>query len=191
MLLFGDIPLGLHITAGSLGGNLHNSYLEYDTQVSIFKAVEIHNQKLCHTGNYVSFKTEDDEVIITLCIIIHQYCDKYYKVKIGKLASCVKENSTGESFCVVNLMEYFLLGGTPITNEMDCPLVENTHRFEVVSSVCIIRSISILHACGSSCTFVHNQKTTIEREEVTVKNFRTIKHDQNNNMYFINIYCMA
>ena len=64
---FRNVPLvshHLHIsTAASIGGNLHNEYnIESDTKVGIYKAVEIHNQKLSHVGNYVAYKKEDRKV---------------------------------------------------------------------------------------------------------------------------------
>ena len=81
-------------------------------------------------------------------------------------------------------------GGIPLINELDCPYIEQSDRYEVVPSTFILGSVSLIHTCGSSCTFTYNQKTTIEREEVAVKHFRTVKHDYSNNIYFINLYCM-
>ena len=81
-------------------------------------------------------------------------------------------------------------GGIPIVNECDCPYIEEIEKFEVVPSTYILGSVSLIHACDRSCTYTYNQKTKIEREEVAVKHFRTIKHDFTNSTYFINLYCM-
>lgn len=66
---FRDVPLmshHLHIsTAASIGGNLHNEYIESDTWVGVYKAVEIQKQKLCHIGNYAAYKKEDGKVIFS------------------------------------------------------------------------------------------------------------------------------
>ena len=55
------MPLTAHshrLCATSLGGNLHNEYIENDTTVAIYKAVEIKQQKLCHVGNYVAYQID-------------------------------------------------------------------------------------------------------------------------------------
>ena len=39
----------------SVGGNINNSYLEYDEEVSLFKAVMGHKKKLCDVGDYVAY----------------------------------------------------------------------------------------------------------------------------------------
>ncbi len=67
VLQFRDTPLTSHhqhmSTAASLGGNLHNEYVEMDTPVALYKAVEMQNQKLCHIGNYIAYyRQEDGEV---------------------------------------------------------------------------------------------------------------------------------
>ncbi len=111
------------------------------------------------------------------------------QVGFGMLTSCVKVTATQKSYIIINIFECIQAGGIPITNEVDCPLLEKTGKFEVVSPVYILGSISVIHACDSSCTFTFNQQTTIEREEVAVKYFRTVKHNYNNSMYFINLYC--
>lgn len=55
-----DVPLESNsITPNSIGGNFHNVYLERNSLVSIYKAVEDPNHKLCHVGDYVTYKGEE------------------------------------------------------------------------------------------------------------------------------------
>ena len=55
---------------GSLGGNIHNEYVESDAEVDLFKAVELRDQKMCYNGSFVAYKRirdddddEDDEEV--------------------------------------------------------------------------------------------------------------------------------
>ena len=71
---------------------------------------------------------------------------------MGRLVSCVEEISTKQSFCIIKKMDLCTAGNIPIMNELDCPLIEESHRYEVIPSVSVLHSISILHECGTSCT---------------------------------------
>lgn len=117
------------------------------------------------------------------CIII-----SYSKVKFGKLTSCFKISTTDESFLLIQKLERFLVSNIPIWNELDCQLIEETHRHEVISSMTILGSISIVHQCGSSCTVTHTQTIPVEREQVLLQSTQGVKHDRNNKMYCINSY---
>ena len=54
---FFDVPLTSHHShikkVLSVGGNLHNNYIETLSTVAIFDALEEKEQKLCHVGDYV------------------------------------------------------------------------------------------------------------------------------------------
>ena len=41
-------------------------------------------------------------------------------------------------------MDLCTAGNIPIMNELDCPLIEESHRYEVIPSVSVLHSISIL-----------------------------------------------
>ena len=41
-----DVPLKKALKVGSVSGNLHNEYLGIDTEVALYKAVEVQNQNL-------------------------------------------------------------------------------------------------------------------------------------------------
>ena len=42
---------------------MHNDYISGSDMVSLFKAVQVQQEKLCHVGDYIVYKTEElDEV---------------------------------------------------------------------------------------------------------------------------------
>ena len=100
----------------------------------------------------------------------------------------MKVITTNDSYIIVNTMECLKLGDLPIINHIDCPLIEQTERYELLPSTNIHGPISIVHACGNSCV-ISNNEVNIEREAVVVTSFKT-KHDFKNTLYVINIYCM-
>ena len=87
-------------------------------------------------------------------------------------------------------MEIITVGGAVINNELDCPLLELSHRCEVITSTSILGCVSVLHECGSSCKIKTTARACIEREFVTVKSRKILEHDKRNNFYCFNIYCM-
>ena len=95
-----------------------------------------------------------------------------------------------ESYCIVNTFDTIDVGGHQLINEFDCPLLELTEKFEVVPSVDVLKSVSVIHACSGTCISTPKKRTLLEREEVEVKTLKTIKHDYTNNMFFLNLYCI-
>ena len=67
--------------------------------------------------------------------------------------------------------------------------IEESHRYEVIPSVSVLHSISILHECGS-CTLQTSLKTCMEREDITITSRYMIKHDKKKKFYCINSYCI-
>ena len=45
------------------------------------------------------------------------------------------------------------LEGDPVKNETDCPLMISTDTVFTVKSSAVLKAVSILHECGSSCKF--------------------------------------
>lgn len=41
---------------------MHNVYLPSYCQVSLYKAIEVKKQKLCHVGDYVAYKGEEEDL---------------------------------------------------------------------------------------------------------------------------------
>ena len=109
-------------------------------------------------------------------------------MKVGKLASCIKELSTGGSFCIVEMMEQFFCAGARLLTELECPLAEFSGRFELISSEKIRGAVSVIHECTNSCTTANTSNhITIEREKVPYMG-KVVSHDFINNLYSINLY---
>ena len=110
-------------------------------------------------------------------------------MEVGILVSCFESNST--RYCVVQHMDREMASGQPSHNEFDCPLLTLTKVLRVLSSTAIVRAISVVHQCTSTCVVdsVHIA-TRMERRGVTENTLR-LKHDWSNTMYCYNAYCIA
>ena len=75
-------------------------------------------------------------------------------------------------------------------NEMECPLIEESYRFELLPSTRVLGPVSVVHECNSSCSTVTCSQATMERETVDT-NYKKYKHDYTNKFYSINIYSMS
>jgi len=67
------------------------------------------------------------------------------------------------SYCIIQMFEEVIAGGVPVTNEMDCPYVMPTYRYEVIPSSNIVSAISLVHECSTSCEMQPAKRTKIER----------------------------
>ena len=102
--------------------------------------------------------------------------------------SCVKIQ---HMYCVVAKIDKVVAGGFPVLNNLDCPIVMTTKRYEVIPSVHILGPISLVHQHESSCNVISNDfHTNIERECVNTPRVKGIKHDSLNILYYINVYCI-
>ena len=106
------------------------------------------------------------------------------------MSACVKHNKTNTSYCVLQKVDKLLVGGVPVLNEMDCPLVQATQRFRVVPSTAVMGSISLIHECNTSCRVQPQRIAMIERERTAVTGGKTFAHDRKNTFYSINTYCI-
>ena len=60
-----------------------------------------------------------------------------------------------------------------------------------VPSSCIAKSVSVVHACTSSCVIVEcTTQRLLERENVD-KTTTVHKHDYSNNTFYYNIFCTS
>ena len=109
---------------------------------------------------------------------------------MGILESCVKEENTSGSFCIVGRLEICKLGNDIINNEFNCPLLELSHRCDVIESSCILDTVSIIHECGPSCRVQSPARMCVEREKVTVTTVKRVDHDNKNTFYCFNVYCV-
>ena len=77
-----------------------------------------------------------------------------------------------------------------ITNSYDCPLLELTNELLVVESKTIVREVSIVHECTTSCKYVEKQLSiSVERESVN-SNQLVYEHDYQNNYFCFNLYAI-
>ena len=75
-----------------------------------------------------------------------------------------------------------------VCNEYDCPLLMIEDRIITVPVKQVICSVSILHECGLSCTFVTRpSQRRVERELIDGDSLQ-YKHDTKNNLFSLNIY---
>ena len=75
-----------------------------------------------------------------------------------------------------------------IVNDYDCPLLELTNELHVVESSTVIREVSVVHECTSSCKYIDKSSSiNIERESVSC-NQLVLEHDYSNHYYCFNIY---
>lgn len=100
------------------------------------------------------------------------------------------DTTTTENYCLIQKLESLDINGTPLISEIECPLYEETERYDLTLSTNINGSISVVHSCTDSCKFSTEGSIAIEREEVVVKT-RSFQHDtKNNKLYVINLFCM-
>ena len=73
--------------------------------------------------------------------------------------------------CVVRVYDPIKLpDGTPIVNEFDCPLLERGMQICTFPPHRVIRSVSVVHECAGTCTFVEKDcPQTVERECVQIE----------------------
>ena len=83
------------------------------------------------------------------------------------------------------------LEGDPVKNETDCPLIILSDTVFTVKSSAVMKAVSILHECGSSCKFsIQSCSTIVEREE-RLSHKLHFQHDWcGNDLYHLNIYCI-
>ena len=91
---------------------------------------------------------------------------------------------------LVRVFEVMTCMGEEMTNEFDCPLLEKMDTYFAIPTNKIFRSVSIFHECTDKCTYIHGTRAlTLEREEVEHQTL-TFHHDNTNNYYSLNIFCI-
>ncbi len=107
------------------------------------------------------------------------------------LLACFKDVQSQVSYTMLQKFEMLSAGGSQTFNEMECPLMQITDRYEVTYSTRILGSLSIIHECGRSCRMEENQTRIVEREERVLTGTYYINHDQNSEVFSLNIYSMS
>ena len=78
--------------------------------------------------------------------------------------------------------------GQPLLNPFDCPLYNSSRTIFSVDSSAIVRPVSMVHECVSSCKldFVQN----IEREQMVTTQC-IFRHDWSVTTFCYNVYCIV
>ena len=76
-------------------------------------------------------------------------------------------------------------------NDQDCELLELESRTIELDPTKIIKKVSIIHDCTSTCKYSSNATFTIERELTTSNKKLTLEHDLLRNVYCLNPYSMV
>ena len=101
-------------------------------------------------------------------------------------------SNSAQTLCIINHLEYMMCGDSAILNDFDCPLLSLTKTLYFTSPNSLMRSVSIVHECSTSCTFQKScsNGTTIERELVSNGSSLVYEHDWSNEIVCLNVYCM-
>eukprot|EP00731_Ephydatia_muelleri_P016723 Em0009g1147a len=113
-----------------------------DSLVAVFKGVIVADGGLVHAGDFVELLCSETKyaLFLTFCQL-----------------------ETGESFCVLQGCDEFVVNSEPVLNEYECPLLAKS----IFSADCsqIKQAVSIVHECSDSCTFDWGSSSKrIERE---------------------------
>ena len=107
---------------------------------------------------------------------------------LGQLLMSYRSPSEGDCCLVRPYDPVTIPDGTIIRNELDCPLVERDNHIISLPPQSILRSVSIVHECLSTCVFREMEKIqTVERECVKL----IFEHDWSNPHYCWNKYCIS
>ena len=77
----------------------------------------------------------------------------------------------------------------PILNYVGCPLLSLSSELYIISPANVLRPISVVHECDSSCIFGEEEVLQdIEHVRTTCK-IRTFQHNFINKIFCFNIFC--
>lgn len=114
------------------------------------------------------------------------------EVQYGVLLACCAVVETGIAFCILQeLQPQKDIGGMPITSEFNCPLLLLTSNVYAIPTTSIISPVSVIHMCDYTCSFAFESVSrSVERQTVT-SNKLTYRHNLDNNLYCLNIFCIS
>lgn len=94
--------------------------------------------------------------------------------------------------CLVRNMEEIKINDQQLTNEYDCPLLTLSPYITAISPHSILTSLSVVHECTNTCTFIESHATRRVEREVIQENRTSLifNHDWSNDIYALNIFCM-
>ena len=80
--------------------------------------------------------------------------------------------------------------GQPLVNSFDCPLYYLSRKLFTVDSSAIVRTVSMVHECGSSCKLQDAElHQNVVREEMATTQC-VLKHDWTLPLFCYNVYCI-
>eukprot|EP00731_Ephydatia_muelleri_P001939 Em0001g1939a len=103
-----------------------------DSLVAVFKGLIAADGGLVHAGDFVELLCSETKYALFL-------------------TSCQLE--TGESFCVLQGCDEFVVNSEPVLNEYECPLLAITKRIFSADCSQIKQAVSIVHECSDSCCY--------------------------------------
>ena len=108
---------------------------------------------------------------------------------VGVILCCIESNS--RCYVIVRHLEPLMAGTEPICNDFDCPLYSLTSILRSIPSAAIIRPVSVVHQCTSTCSLQNKDVSmTLERQVASQKTL-CFSHDWRNTLYCYNVYCKS
>eukprot|EP00731_Ephydatia_muelleri_P012741 Em0007g51a len=86
-----------------------------------------------------------------------QYNDGTGSTAVGVILCCIERNS--RCYVIVRQLEPLMAGTEPICNDFDCPLYSLTSILRSIPSAAIIRPVSVVHQCTSTCSLQNKDDT--------------------------------
>jgi len=112
------------------------------------------------------------------------------QVQYGQLKACYKTHTEeDESYCVLQKFYAVEVNGDEVLNEQECPLLLKSKHLISVPTKNVLSPVSIVHECLTCPLQVKRKRRRVEQEEVRIESL-ILKHDHNNNMFALNVYCM-
>ena len=96
----------------------------------------------------------------------------------------------GESFCVLQGCDEFVVNSEPVLNEYECPLLAITNRIFSADCSQIKQAVSIVHECSDSCTFDWGSSCRRIEREASGEKALVYTHDWTNMLCCLNVYCV-
>jgi hypothetical protein len=97
------------------------------------------------------------------------------EVIFGVILCIFQDQLSSKHFCLIRKIDVVVdAQQQPIVTEFDCPIVEVSFTCYVVSAHSVISPVSLIHLCNHLCTLTQH----------------SFKHDFNNPLFCLNIYCI-
>ncbi|KAL5509673.1 hypothetical protein EMCRGX_G005076 [Ephydatia muelleri] len=140
-----------------------------DSLVAVFKGVIVADGGLVHAGDFVELLCSETKyaLFLTFCQL-----------------------ETGESFCVLQGCDEFVVNSEPVLNEYECPLLAITKRIFSADCSQIKQAVSIVHECSDSCTFDWGSSSRRIEREASGEKALVNTHDWTNMLCCLNVYCV-